>query len=65
MLFERTMRTIARTRHPDSGVDVADIAWWLLSTDTELSAGHLAESYYQRLDRAEREQPTNQNGANS
>lgn len=65
ILFERAMRVIARTRHPESGVNVADIAWWLLSTDAELSARHLAESYYQRLDRAEREQPTNQNGANA
>ena len=54
VLFERAMRIVARTRNPESGVNVVDIAWWLLSSDTEKSARHLAESYYQRLDRAER-----------
>ena len=65
MLFERVMRIVARTRDPESGVNVLDIAWWLLSSDTEQSARRLAESYYQRLDRAEREQSTLENGATS
>ena len=65
MLLERAMRTVARTRHPDSGVDVVDIARWLLSTDTKALARHLAENYYQRLDHAEREKFTKQNGEDS
>lgn len=65
VLFERIMRIVARTRNPESGVNVLDIAWWLLSPNTEQSARHLAESYYQRLDRAEREQSTPENGATS
>lgn len=65
VLFERVMRIVARTRVPESGVNVLDIAWWLLSPNTEQSARRLAESYYQRLDRAEREQPTPENGVTS
>ena len=59
------MRIVARTRVPESGVNVLDIAWWLLSPNTEQSARRLAESYYQRLDRAEREQSTPENGVTS
>ncbi len=65
ILLERAIRAIARTRRPESGINVVDIAWWLLSTDAERSTRQLAESYYQRLDRAEQEQPTTQNGANT
>lgn len=65
VLLERVMRIVARTRVPESGVNVLDIAWWLLSPNTEQSARRLAESYYQRLDRAEREQSTPENGVTS
>ena len=49
--MERAARTIARSRQPDSGVNLVDVAYTLFRpTDRRW----LAESYYRRLDRAER-----------
>ena len=51
ILMERAARTIARSRQPDSGVNLVDVAYTLFRpTDRRW----LAESYYRRLDRAER-----------
>lgn len=51
ILMERAARTIAKGRQPDSGVNLVDVAYALLRpTDGR----RLAESYYHRLDRAER-----------
>ena len=63
VLLTRAVRAIARTRQPGSGINVVDIAWTLLDTDFGHSARQLAEPYYRRLDRAEREYHTNQEGA--
>ncbi|MCY4487373.1 MAG: hypothetical protein OXF11_09695 [Deltaproteobacteria bacterium] len=59
----RLARSITSTRQPNSGVNVVDIAWTLLYPDSKYSAQRLAEPYYRRLDRAEREHQTNQEGA--
>ena len=63
VLLTRAARAIARTRQPDSGVNVVDIAWALLDPDSNHSGRQLAEPYYRRLDRAEREHRTNEEGA--
>ena len=63
VLLTRAARAIARTRQPGSGVNVVDIAWTLLDSDSDYSARRLAEPYYRRLDRAEREHQTNEEGA--
>lgn len=63
VLLTRVARAIARTRQPNSGVNVVDIAWTLLDPDSRYSTQRLAEPYYRRLDRAEREHQTNQEGA--
>ena len=63
VLLTRTARAIARTRLPGSGVNVVDIAWTLLDSDSKYSAQRLADPYYRRLDRAEREHENNQEGA--
>jgi CRISPR system Cascade subunit CasB len=52
VLLERAARAIARSRAVDSGIDVADLALVLLSPD---DGRRLAEPYYRRLDRAERD----------
>lgn len=63
VLLIRVARALARTRQPNSGVNVVDIAWTLLDPNSKNSAQRLAEPYYRRLDRAEREHQTNQEGA--
>ena len=63
VLLTRAARAIARTRQPNSGVNVVDIAWTLLDSDSKYSTRRLSEPYYGRLDRAEREHQTNQEGA--
>ena len=50
VLMERVVRAIARTRRPECGVNVADIAFWMLSGDPARTSRHLAESYYRRRD---------------
>ena len=50
VLLERAARSLARSRPPNTGVDVVDIAAVLLQPE---NVRRLAESYYRRLDRAE------------
>ena len=50
-LLERAVRALARTRPPDSRVNVTDLARAVLR---QHDAALLAEPYYRRLDRAER-----------
>lgn len=54
VLLRRAVSAISRTRQPDSGINVADIAWTLLNSDIRRTGRLIAESYYRRLDRAER-----------
>ena len=61
VLLERAARAISRKLQSASGVNVVDIAWTLLDHD---SGRRLAESYYRRLDGADRDHPTLQEGAN-
>ena len=63
VLLSRAARVIAHTRQSGSGVNVCDIAWTLLDSDYERSARRLAEPYYLRLDRADREHQANLEGA--
>ena len=63
VLLERALRAVVRTRRPEAGVNVADIAWWLLDVDPVAAGGRLAESYYRRLDAAERKHSSTQQGA--
>lgn len=60
-LLRRAVQMIARSRAPASGVDVVDIARFLLLGD---NGRRLAEPYYRRLDRAEQMTSTTNNGAN-
>lgn len=64
VLLERAVRAISRTRRPDCGVNVVDIAWWLLDGDPVHASRRLAESYYRRRDQAERDEQSTQQGAN-
>ncbi len=64
VLLERAVRAIARTRRPDYGVNVVDIAWWLLDGDPVRASRRLAESYYRRRDRIERDEQSTEQGAN-
>ncbi len=54
VLLHRAVSAISRTRQQDSGVNVTDIAWTLLDADSGRTGRRIAESYYRRLDRAER-----------
>ena len=63
VLLRRAVSAISRTRQPDSGINVADIAWTLLDPNSGHTGRRIAEHYYRRLDRAERNQQTNQEGA--
>lgn len=49
-LLVRTARALARTRRPEAGLDVRDIAWAVLAPG---NAARIAEAFYRRLDRAE------------
>lgn len=51
LLLKRAARVIARSRSPEDGINVVDLAWAVLRPDDERL---LAEPYYRRLDRAER-----------
>ena len=64
VLLERAARAINRTLQSASGVNVVDIAWTLLDHDSGRIGRRLAESYYRRLDRADRDHQTLQEGAN-
>ena len=64
VLLERAARAINRTLQSGCGVNVVDIAWTLLDQDSGRIGRRLAESYYRRLDRADRDHPTLQEGAN-
>ena len=65
VLLERALRAITRTRRPGTGVNVVDIAWWLLDTEPAGAARRLAESYYRCLDSADLEHSSNQQGENT
>ena len=57
VLLQRAVRALARSRPPDAGVNVVDLAWAVLKpTDSR----QLADSYYRRLDTMERRLDTNQ-----
>lgn len=49
-LLVRAARALARTRRPEAGLDVRDIAWTVLAPG---NAARIAEAFYSRLDRAE------------
>ncbi len=51
-LLDRAVRALARTRPPEAGVSVTDLAWAVLIRNDD--AALLAAPYYRRLDRAER-----------
>lgn len=63
VLLERAVRALAGTRRAGAGINVLDVAWWLLSNDPADAARRLAERYYARLDRAERNQQSTEQGA--
>lgn len=63
VLLRRAMSAVSRTRQRDSGINVVDIAWTLLDSDIGRTGRRIAESYYRRLDRAERNNQANQGGA--
>lgn len=63
VLLRRAVSAISRTRRQDSGVNVTDIAWTLLDSDIGRTGRRIAESYYRRLDRAERNNQIDQGGA--
>lgn len=60
VLLTRAARMLARSRDPKTGLDVADIARTLLAPD---GGRRLAEPYYARLDRAERDAKKSEEGA--
>ena len=64
VLLERAARAINRTVQSASGVNVVDIAWTLLDHDSGRIGRRLAEPYYRRLDGADRDHQTLQEGAN-
>ena len=64
ILLERAIRAIARTRRSDSGVNVVDIAWWLLDGDPARASRRVAETYYRRRDQVDRDERSTQQGAN-
>ena len=64
VLLERAARAIYRTVQSASGVNVVDIAWTLLDHDSGRIGRRLAEPYYRRLDGADRDHQTLQEGAN-
>ncbi|MDE0240110.1 MAG: type I-E CRISPR-associated protein Cse2/CasB [bacterium] len=59
MMLERAARALARSRDPGSGVDVVDVAYTLLAPEHRR---RLAEPYYRRLDRAERDAEKSEQG---
>ena len=63
VLLHRAVRAISRTRQQDSGLNVVDIAWTLLDSDIRRIGRRIAEHYYRRLDRAERNVQESQEGA--
>ena len=63
VLLHRAVRAISRTRQQDSGINVVDIAWTLLDSDSRRTGRRIAEPYYRRHDRAERNSQTDQGGA--
>ena len=62
VLLERAARAVTRTRQPESGVNVCDIAWTVLDSDRGRTGRRLAESYYRTFDRADKDQEINQEG---
>ena len=63
VLLERALRAIAPSRRREVGVNVVDIAYWLLELDPVAAGRRLAESYYRCLDTAERKHSSIQQGA--
>lgn len=63
VLFTRAMQAISRTYQSGSGINVVHIAWAVLSSNSGSMKQQLARAYYRRLDRAERNAETNQEGA--
>ena len=63
VLLHRAVSAISRTRQQDSGLNVTDIAWILLDSDIGRTGRRIAEHYYRRLDRAERNAQESQEGA--
>ena len=62
VLLRRAAGAISRTRQSDSGINVVDIAWTLLDSDSRRTGRRIAEPYYRRLARAERNSQTDQGG---
>lgn len=63
VLFTRAMQAISRTYQSGSGINVVDIAWAVLSSNSGHMKQQLARAYYRRLDRAGGNTQTNQEGA--
>ena len=63
VLLERAARALARTSSPGSGVNVCDIAWTLLDSDSGGAGRRLAEAYYRRFDGADNKLKDDQEGA--
>ena len=63
VLFTRAMLAVSRTYQSGSGVNVADIAWTLLTPNPGDMKRRLAKSYYRQLDRALRNSKKDQEGA--
>lgn len=55
VLLTRAARAIARSRSPNCGINVVDLAYALLRPDDMTS---IAKPYYDRLDAAQRAEPT-------
>ena len=62
VLLRRAVSAVSRTRQSDSGINVVDIAWTLLDSDIRRTGRRIAEPYYRRLDRAERNNQADQEG---
>ncbi len=62
VLFARAILAISRTYQSGSGINVVDIAWAVLASNSGRIKQQLARDYYRRLDRARWNTETNQEG---
>lgn len=62
VLLIRAMQAISQTYQSGNGINVVDIAWVLLASNSRHMQQQLARDYYRRLDRAQRNTETSQEG---
>lgn len=62
VLFTRAMLAISRTYQSGSGINVVDIAWAVLASNSRHIKQRLARTYYRRLDMVRRDTETNREG---